>query len=93
MNWHFLNILQIRFWHRSEFDFDTSIQELETDFVWKVTATELSLFLFDQTIFYVKQIKIVVNQLLSAKEHDEALEFHKIELEIYQNTTLDADKD
>ena len=71
-------------WESSKFDFDSCIEQLES----KSSAGS-----FNQTDLNPQQIKSVANYLKSARIFDEAVEFYKQFLNIYESKSIDHNGD
>ena len=80
-------------WHSHEFDFDTCIFELETEICKKFISTKTTAFSLNEFIVNAMNINNIAKELYLANLHDEALEFFEQALKIYQEITLDANKD
>ena len=75
-------------WNSSKFDFDACIEQLES----KMSLNDINNF-SNQTDLVPQQIKYLAEYLNSAKIFDEALEFYKQLLDIYENNSKDNNCD
>ena len=78
---------QSQSWDVSKFDFDGCIKKLETE---KMVHSPVSTSQFSLN---AEQIKTVAKYLVSAKVFDEALEFNKQLLDIYETKSEDVNRD
>ena len=84
------NLTQSCSWKSSEFDFDTCIEKLETGTTLDagVEAPKSSTFASNQS-HPTNLVKSFAKKLLSAQIYDEALEFYKQLLDIYESNVTD----
>ena len=74
-----------RFWKPSNFDFDTCIAQLEANTKWNLTTDIVKTYSSKKSNINSNQIKIIASQLYLNEIYDEALEFYKQLLKIYQS--------
>ena len=85
---HFSEDPKNRLWNSSKFDFDTCIKQLETEIALKSSILENPAHKFSLN---VEQIKSLANHLCSVEIYDEALEFYKQLLTIYEQKSMQVD--
>ena len=81
------------FWKSLNFDFDTTITQLETETNWNLITDKTTIYFSKTTNFKFKQVKSIANKLHLNEIYDEALEFYKQLLKINQeNCKVTYDK-
>ena len=77
-------------WESNSFNFDTCIEELETEIKWNFDLSEKPESSFNLN---AEQIKSIADYLYSIDVYDEALEFYKQLQQIYESESEDTNRD
>jgi len=88
---NFSKFSQKHFWDTSSFDFDTCIKHLENEAEWNISTLSCP-----TTKLYFQnagEIRSIANYLHSSKLHDEALDFYKQLLNIYEKRPKQKNRD